>query len=359
MNNVIKSFAIILVCLLLSTILEPIQIVNALDRNLNNVVENIDSKNGKDGASGVDPQVTQVKTTSLPETTPNIDVEATTQPETTPGGGETTPSPEVTPGDVETTATPETTPGDVETTATPETTPGDVETTATPETTPGDVETTATPETTPGYVETTALPEIESDDESNAMDDVITYSKSGMVTVIEGADIQNIEFTNTYTGNLSPFTLEEGTYQFTNVVINGTSSIPSALTIAEDARVVIYFVGTNTFNGYNATYSVGGGAGINVASGSQLTLRGNGVVNSNGGDAKAGENGKNGNQHLIGADVLQINHGGVGGLGGSGAGAGIGGIGGTKKHRSGDGQKSGKINVSDRLTINADRKSVV
>ncbi len=156
-----------------------------------------------------------------------------------------------------------------------------------------------------------------------------------------------------YNGSLSPLTLTSGTYILDNVTIMPSPAAMSAgITINGD--VTLNITGTNKISGSSQSgysYANPAYAGINVPSGSTLTIRGSGTliaIGGNGGDGYFGTDADYGIGPTSGP-----------GYGGGGGGAGIGGNGGrggtvvSPNANPSSGQTSGTIIIRDSVTVNA------
>ena len=129
-------------------------------------------------------------------------------------------------------------------------------------------------------------------------------------------------------------TLQNGnTYRFVEDVTFTAGSGESALKVANSATVTLEILScaTVTLKGGDAFGTIGAGAGIEVPSGSKLTIKGEGRIFATGGNAANGGNGGAGGTGVVDReyDIYRSGAGGNGGNGGGGAGAGIGGRGGN------------------------------
>ena len=152
------------------------------------------------------------------------------------------------------------------------------------------------------------------------------------VAMATGAQAETIDVTQ---ANIEQYrTLQNGnTYRFVEDVTFTAGSSASALKVANSATVTLEILScaTVTLKGGDASGTTGAGAGIEVPSGSKLTIKGEGRIFATGGNAANGGNGGAGGTGLIDReyDNYRSGAGGNGGNGGGGAGAGIGGHGGN------------------------------
>jgi len=128
-------------------------------------------------------------------------------------------------------------------------------------------------------------------------------------------------------------TLTTGLYTVPSSLVLTGNVAQSALSVPKDQKVVLYIEKGKSLSvtGGDATYDLGGGAGIYVNKDAQLIVVGEGRLDAKGGAAAPGEDGGPCSMWVVTNEMSiaeKSGPGGNGGKGGNGAGAGIGGVGG-------------------------------